>query len=46
MASGAWAQTKQDVERLIKTVDAALIKKYGIETAAQETTEKIESREN
>ena len=45
MASGAWAQTGQDVERLIKMVDSALIKQYGTEGTAQETTEKIESRE-
>ncbi|MBZ5973492.1 bifunctional oligoribonuclease/PAP phosphatase NrnA [Leuconostoc gelidum subsp. gasicomitatum] len=45
MASGAWAQTGQDVERLIKMVDSALIKQYGTEGTAQEITEKIESRE-
>ncbi|MEX0381065.1 bifunctional oligoribonuclease/PAP phosphatase NrnA [Leuconostoc sp. MS02] len=46
MASGAWAQTAQDVDRLISIVDMALVKKYGVEKATQAITEQTESREN
>ena len=31
MASGAWAQDKNDIARLVKIVDSALIEKYGVE---------------
>ncbi|WP_220739504.1 DHH family phosphoesterase [Leuconostoc miyukkimchii] len=36
MASGAWAQTTQDIDRLIKNVDMALTKQYGVAKISSE----------
>lgn len=36
MASGAWAQTMQDIDRLIKNVDMALTKQYGVAKISSE----------
>lgn len=37
MASGAWAQTMQDIDRLIKNVDMALTKQYGVAKISSES---------